>query len=169
MMANAAMRRASCRALPRRSRRATTTEHSAPPMECCTRAGVHDQVRPCSIKSRGHLGNLERVAALRQGQCGDLGHGLRVPRSSRALPDERKAAARRRQTLYYFGGAQGHPGIMPRVRDVQRLRYRSVADTSSWVLPASNAEWPASGTIRKSASGHARCKSQALFAGHTTS
>ena len=32
----------------------------------------------------------------------------------------------------------------------------SVADTSSWVVPVSSAEWPASATIRRSASGHAR-------------
>src|SRR5271154_5771896 len=43
MMANAAILR---------SRRATTTEDSGPEMKCCTRAGVQDQVRPVSIKSR---------------------------------------------------------------------------------------------------------------------
>src|SRR5579863_7534599 len=43
MMANAAILR---------SRRATTTEDSGPEMKCCTRAGVHDQVRPVSIRSR---------------------------------------------------------------------------------------------------------------------
>src|SRR5271169_1870210 len=43
MMANAAIRN---------SRRATTTDDSAPDMKCCTRAGVHDQVRPCSMRSR---------------------------------------------------------------------------------------------------------------------
>ena len=51
----------------------------------------------------------------------------------------------------------------------QRLRYRSVAETSSWMLPGSNAEWPASGTMRRSASGHTRCNSQALVAGQTIS
>ncbi len=43
MMANAAIR---C------SRRATTTEDSGPEIKCCTRAGVHDQVNPCSMRSR---------------------------------------------------------------------------------------------------------------------
>src|ERR1700730_7358411 len=43
MMANAAR----CR-----SRRATTTDDSAPEMKCCTRDGVQDQVSPFSIKSR---------------------------------------------------------------------------------------------------------------------
>ncbi len=46
---------------------------------------------------------------------------------------------------------------------------RSVADTSSCVLPASSAEWPASGTTRKSASGQASCRSHALRIGQTTS
>src|ERR1700678_2362088 len=43
MMANAAI----CR-----SRRATTTDDSGPVMKCCTRAGVQDQVSPCSMRSR---------------------------------------------------------------------------------------------------------------------
>src|SRR5580700_11366803 len=40
------------KAAMRRSRRATTTEESVPQMKCCTRAGVQDHVRPCSIRSR---------------------------------------------------------------------------------------------------------------------
>ena len=41
----------------------------------------------------------------------------------------------------------------------------SVASTSSCVLPGSKAECPASATMRKSASGQARCRSQALRRG----
>ena len=52
-----------------------------------------------------------------------------------------------------------------------RPAYRnlSVALISSCVLPGSNAEWPASGTMRRSASGQARCSSHAVCIGHTTS
>src|SRR5688500_10159561 len=46
---------------------------------------------------------------------------------------------------------------------------RSVAAMSSAKMPGSNAEWPASGTILKSASGQRRCSSQAVSIGHTTS
>jgi acetyl esterase/lipase len=53
--------------------------------------------------------------------------------------------------------------------DVPRSRNRSVARTSSWVMPGSKAEWPASSTMRKSASGQARCRSHAVCIGHTTS
>ena len=61
--------------------------------------------------------------------------------------------------------------VAHRIIDDERPRYRnlSVAVISSCVLPASNAEWPASGTTRKSASGHARCKAHAVCIGHTTS
>src|SRR6202165_12290 len=48
MMANAA----GAGATPPRPRRPTCTESSAPMLKCCTRAGVHDQVRPSSIRSR---------------------------------------------------------------------------------------------------------------------
>ncbi len=50
-----------------------------------------------------------------------------------------------------------------------RQRKRSVALTSSCVMPGSRAEWPASGTMRRCASGQASCSSHALAAGHTTS
>lgn len=46
---------------------------------------------------------------------------------------------------------------------------RSVASISSCTLPGSNAEWPASCTMRRSASGQARCRSHALRIGQTTS
>jgi hypothetical protein len=48
-------------------------------------------------------------------------------------------------------------------------RKRSVASTSSCVLLGSNAECPASGTMCRSASGQALCKSHALRIGHTVS
>lgn len=48
-------------------------------------------------------------------------------------------------------------------------RNRSVALTSWSTFPASIAEWPASPTTISSASGHARCSSQALSMGQTTS
>lgn len=46
---------------------------------------------------------------------------------------------------------------------------RSVARTSRSVLPGSKAECPASGTTWNSASGQARCRSQADCIGQTTS
>ncbi len=46
---------------------------------------------------------------------------------------------------------------------------RSVAVISSLVMPTSNAEWPAPPTMRRSASGHALCRCQALRIGHTMS
>ncbi len=55
------------------------------------------------------------------------------------------------------------------LRDAIARAKRSVALTSSCVLPGSSAEWPASGTTRKSASGQARCRSQAVIIGQTTS
>ncbi len=48
-------------------------------------------------------------------------------------------------------------------------RNRSVALTSSWRFPASIAECPASGTMRRSASGQARWRAQAVSIGQTTS
>jgi acetyl esterase/lipase len=51
----------------------------------------------------------------------------------------------------------------------QDFAKRSVARISSCVMPASKAEWPASGTMRRSDSGQARCRSQALRSGQTTS
>ena len=59
-------------------------------------------------------------------------------------------------------GCLGHPELADRTNP-------SVARMSSWRLPRSKAEWPASGTMRRSASGHARCRSQALFMGQTMS
>jgi acetyl esterase/lipase len=52
---------------------------------------------------------------------------------------------------------------------ISHSRNRSVALTNSCVLPSSNAEWPASATTRKSASGQALCKAHAVCMGHTTS
>ena len=49
------------------------------------------------------------------------------------------------------------------------LPKRSVASINWCMMPGSNAEWPASCTMCRSASGHARCRSQALRSGHTTS
>ena len=46
---------------------------------------------------------------------------------------------------------------------------RSVALTSSCTMPGSNAECPASATMRSSASGHAACRSHALVTGQITS
>ncbi len=55
------------------------------------------------------------------------------------------------------------------VRIYSSDRKRSVAVTSSWMIPASVAAWPASGTMRRSASGQARCKSHAVRTGVHTS
>jgi regulator of protease activity HflC (stomatin/prohibitin superfamily) len=50
-----------------------------------------------------------------------------------------------------------------------RLAWRRVAPMSSWITPGSVMAWPASATMRKSASGQARDKSQAFLTGVTTS
>ena len=55
------------------------------------------------------------------------------------------------------------------LRQRRSAANRSVARTSSSVMPVSKAECPASATTRKSASGQARCRSQAVVIGHTTS
>ena len=52
---------------------------------------------------------------------------------------------------------------------LQQLANLSVAATSARVLGGSNALWPLSGVITRSASGHARCSAQALSMGQTTS
>ena len=50
-----------------------------------------------------------------------------------------------------------------------RLAWRRVAPTSSWITPGSVMAWPASATMRKSASGQTRDKSHAFLTGVTTS
>ena len=50
-----------------------------------------------------------------------------------------------------------------------RLECRRVAPTSSCTMPGSVMAWPASGTMRSSASGQTRVRSQAFFTGVTTS
>ena len=57
----------------------------------------------------------------------------------------------------------GRFNVGARNRSVRSDRARASA------VLASNAEWPASGTMRRSASGHALCRSQALRIGQTTS
>ncbi len=61
------------------------------------------------------------------------------------------------------------PAPGTRNRGAQVRAKRSVAVTSSCVIPGSSAEWPASGTTWNAASGQARCRSQADIMGHTTS
>ena len=76
---------------------------------------------------------------------------------------QRLVRARRRRCAPLARGAPDHRRERPRYRNL------SVAVISSCVLPVSNAEWPASGTTRRSASGHARCNAHAVCIGHTTS
>src|ERR1017187_3326688 len=52
---------------------------------------------------------------------------------------------------------------------LQQLANLSAAATRARVLGGSNALWPLSGVITRSASGHARCRAQALSMGQTTS
>lgn len=91
----------------------------------------------------------------RSGRVADV--RAHAPRG-RAIVDRATVGARARRT-----------GQRMRCLDARPAAKRSVAVTSSCVMPGSNAECPASGTMRKSASGQARCRSHALFIGHTTS
>ena len=86
--------------------------------------------------------------------------GLHVPPRLR----QRLVRARRRRCAPL---AAWRTGSSTSAADV--YRNLSVAVISSCVLPGSNAEWPASGTTRRSASGHALCSAHAVCIGHTTS
>src|SRR6516162_10166770 len=96
--------------------------------------------------------------------------GLGVSRYSHAPGEFHSDAALLARRIVVDSSTSPHYGSARKLRRRDGIvAKRSVAETSSWVMPGSKAEWPASGTMRSWARGQARCSSQAILAGQSTS
>jgi hypothetical protein len=99
----------------------------------------------------------------------ESGRPLNAPVSDSAWPVPRSPSAQRGQEVSIALEVGSRSCQVRRSDHTGLLAKASVAVTSSCVLPGSSAEWPASGTMRRFASGQARCSAQALIIGQTTS
>ena len=108
----------------------------------------------------------------------DAGEELDVPEKTSLKPDDtlrnalsRAVVRQAPQPCLEFKGLSNfeHVNYSSQIRRSQGYAplplNRSVAATSSWTMPGSLIAWPLSGTMRRSASGQARCRSQAILTG----
>ena len=129
-----------------------------------------------STNSRGFSAEGEVEALLRPEE---IRHDGKV--GALRAPEEKSRAARLDHAAVDLGNLEPRVGLGLDDGEVVLLAERfeegaqvsqanlSVAATSARVFGGSQALWPASGEITKSASGHARWSAQALSIGQTTS